>query len=320
MSRNPPPEQLLLTAYAAHRLAETAVLPVGTPEERAHARNEILLWTWRLRQAHEPFWDYDPRHGLRNFPFKGWSPEILQILSTLYMEFYTLYLGFIAICFHTSSDHPDHPIFAHWFRPATLSEGAGAASPPPGETWSNLGHSILIGHSQMQFTAHHLPPWGLGGEDRIPCFTGELADGICSPFENRSAMEEINDDSDELARLVLEELYPALFPPYSAIHTPRNSDGNPTATQSRLRLDDIACAAFLALKKEGKSPTRREIAGRIKCNRGSLYRLPSLRKLIESDRAEAAECKRGLPRGRRDKGTGRLEAWKAKEKDYEEEN
>jgi len=133
-------------------------------------------------------------------------------------------------------------------------------------------------------------------------------------------MDEISDDSDELARLVSEELYPALFPPYSAIHTPRNSDGNSAATQSRLRLDDKACAAWLALKQEGKLPTHAEIARRINCNRGSLYRLPSLSKLIESDRAEASARKRGLPRGRRDKDTGRMEAWKSEEQDNDEEN
>jgi hypothetical protein len=94
--------------------------------------------------------------------------------------------------------------------------------------------------------------------------------------------------------------------------SPRGSDSGVMPDQAslpRLARDDLACAVWLRLKRDGKTPSVADVAREIGCARTGLYRCPNLMSLIRADRLESRVRRSRLPRGCQDDRTGKTEAW-----------
>jgi hypothetical protein len=317
MSRNPTPHHLLFIAKAALELAKAASSRAIQDYNVARDRNEMLLWAWRLRQFLDQFWGHDPlaeltgvagsrrkvrepepdRWSLPDAALAGWSPTIRRRVSDIYDCFYYAWGDFERQC----AQHLDHPLMTTWFRPVTPTESPGTTA-----TLATPSQVLLDSRGTRErnryFTRDHRPDWDISQEAKIKCLCGEIADRICSAFENRHTQDDLFRGALSLERNILEQLMPHLF-------EPRELDSaDEDANHSPLSLDDKACGVWSRLALEDKAPTTAEVARRIGCARASLYRCLNFRKLVEADQRRANGRKREMPKGWRDHETGRVEA------------
>ncbi|MFI5456825.1 MAG: hypothetical protein ACHRXM_15365 [Isosphaerales bacterium] len=316
MSRKPSPHHLLFIAKASVELAKAASSRAIKDYYVGHDRNQMLQWAWRLRRLFDPFWGHDPhsewfesvlarrkpqeseydRWKLPNSAFVGWSPTIRQRLSDIYDRFYDVWRTFENQC----ALHPDHPLITTWFRPVNPTESPGTKTRPAASAQAP-SDSRGGSPSNTYFTRDHRPNWDISSEDAIKCFNGAIADQICSAFEKRRTRDDLFEGL-LLESAILEQLMPHLYPP--AELDPEDEEAN----QSQLSLDDKACGVFSRLALEDKPPTTAEVARRIPCSRGSLYRCQHYMELVEAHKRRALGRKGEMPRGWRNRETGQVEA------------
>ena len=305
MSRRPPPtpkepspELVLFIARAAKELGQKAMSRSIKPEYVAKDRFEMLVWAWRLRRALDPYWGRVPFWKDPDFGLVGWSSQIQLRLSHVHNTYERAHKYFAAYC----DDYPDHPLITTCFRSVKPSNRAAVANRPMTRP-TNASDQDWLEADKTYFARDHVPNWNASQEDLTKALHGKIADQICSAFEKKKTREELIRDGISLELQAFPELMPHL---YQAVESCRDDE---ETDRTQLNRDDLACAAWLALKKEGKVPTIAEVARRIKCHRTILYRLPNFMGLIDAEEMESADRKSRLPKGQRDKVTGRVEAW-----------
>jgi hypothetical protein len=294
MPRTPRRDQLLLIADASQNLARAAISMMeaqaecAADSEYAHsdlidARENVLKHDSRLRVALQPV------RRSREFAVRGWPDRIYLAL----IDIWETYKEIATMC------EASWPLYRKY---VLLGSGNNVVGPYVSTAnWNPMNrenrHESIIDASNQCLTS----------------FTSEVANGIFAPFESVAHIEDLQRAGWTLSELIWADCYPNLLPRVKDHDAPPASASNfhfadARPDQSRLTREDIACGAWVAMRREGKTPTMAEIAQKVGCHREALYRLPGFVALVKRDKvaARAREC---LPHeGYRDRETGKLEA------------
>ena len=251
---------------------------------------------------------HDPLSELREFPLVGWSSQIRLGLFHTYLAYERAY-GDFAWCCDKNREHPLITTCFRWVDPTKAPLGLERRLAA-----SDYSYSSDVFKRDFPYLRDQVPNWDASPQELTDALNGDIADHICSAFENKKASRALIDAGMGLEFDAFPELMPYLYPPQDT----DPSDDEPDRT--RLPLDDIACAAWCGLLSEGKTPTPTEVARRLNCSRTALYRLPHFNMLIAFARGEASDRKRRLPRGYVGTESGSVEAWKSAPGNYDPED